>query len=157
MQPAEGEGWKIERSDDKADWKLIGARADEKLEITKANAASYALANLELADIAPPDADPKSTGLARPIRVSATTFDGLSYTLSLGRTEGENLYLRVAIDGEPKPVGKDAEERLKKMQERLPRERALSAHTLLVAKSQLEDLLKPRAELLARKPERKKP
>ncbi|HYP89435.1 MAG TPA: DUF4340 domain-containing protein, partial [Polyangiaceae bacterium] len=49
----EGGGYRIERDGDNADWRLAGARPDEKLEVTKANAASYSLGLLELADVAP--------------------------------------------------------------------------------------------------------
>ena len=58
--------------------------------------------------------------------VTATTLDGLTYTLKLGKLEGDNYYATLAIAGEPKPEGKDAEERLKKINERLPREKALA-------------------------------
>ena len=52
--------------------------------------------------------------------------------------------------------GKDAEERLKAINERLPREKALAAYTLLIPKSKLDDILKKRADLLAKKEEKKK-
>ncbi|MGH8704496.1 MAG: DUF4340 domain-containing protein, partial [Burkholderiales bacterium] len=146
---ADGAGWKIERSGDHADWKLAGARAGEKLEITKANAASYSLSSVELADVAAKDAGPERTGLGKPATVVATTFDDLTYTLKLGRQEGDNYYATLALAGEPKPEGKDAEERLKRISERLPREKGLSAHVLLIPKSKLEDVLKKRSELLA--------
>jgi hypothetical protein len=42
------------------------------------------------------------------------------------------------------------------MDERLPRERALAAHTLLIAKPKFEDILKKRAELLEKKEGAKK-
>jgi hypothetical protein len=151
---ADGEGWKIERGADNADWKLAGARAGEKLEVTRANAASYSLAIMELADVAP--AGVKDTGLDKPVTVTATSFDGLVYTLRVGRPQGENYYAALAIAGEPRTEGKDAEDRRKKIQERLARERALAEHTLLIAKTKLEDVLKRRAELLAKQEEKKK-
>jgi hypothetical protein len=70
--------------------------------------------------------------------------------------EGQNYFASIAIAGEPKPEGKDAEERLKKINERLPREKALAAFTLLIPKSKLDDVVKKRAELLAKKEEKKK-
>jgi hypothetical protein len=156
LRAADGDAWKIERAGDNADWKLAGMRGSEKLEITKANAAGYTFARLELADVAPKDAKPEDTGLAKPTVVTATTFDGLSYTLTLGRLEGDNYYATLAIAGEPRPEGKDAEDRLKKINERLPREKALGGHTLLIPKSKLEDIVKKRADLLAKKEEKKK-
>jgi hypothetical protein len=149
-----GDGWKIERAAEDAEWKLAGARDGEKLEMPKANAAAYALANLDVADVAPKDAKPEETGLAAPAVLTAETFDGLTYTLKVGAANGDNYYATAAVAGEPKPQGKDAEERAKKLAERLPRERALAGHTLLVAKSRIEDALKARSELLA-KPEPK--
>src|SRR5258706_11072522 len=52
VRAPDGASWKIERSGDNADWKLIGARGDEKLDTSKANAASYSLSLIELADVA---------------------------------------------------------------------------------------------------------
>ena len=156
LRAADGSGWKIERSGDNADWKLAGLAAGEKLEVTKANAASYSLSLIELADVAPKDAGPAETGLDKPTVVTALTFDALTYTLKVGKLQGDSYYATVAIAGEAKPEGKDAEERLKKIAERLPREKALAAYTLLIPKSKLEDILKKRTDLLEKK-ETKKP
>jgi hypothetical protein len=152
----EGAAWKVERSGDNADWKLAGARADEKLEITKANAAAYTFSRIEIADVAPKDLKAEDAGLARPTTVTATTLDGLTYTLKVGKAEGDNYYATIAVAGEPKPEGKDAAERLKTLNERLPREKALVGYTVLIPKAKLEDILKKRAELLAKKEEKKK-
>lgn len=154
-RPAEGEGWRIERSGDNADWKLSPLRPGEKLEVTKANAASYSLNSIELADVAPPEVKPADSGLDKPVTLVASTFDGLTYTIRLGKLSGENYYAQVAVAGEPKPQGKDAEDRLKKLNERLARERALAGHVVLVAKSKFDDILKPRAELLERRDAKK--
>jgi hypothetical protein len=156
VRAADGALWKIERSGDNADWKLAGARGDEKLDISKANAASYSLSLIELADVAPESAKPEATGLDKPMTVTAATLDGLTYVLKIGKAEGQNYFAAIAITGEPKPEGKDAEERLKKINERLPREKALAAFTLLIPKSKLDDVVKKRAELLAKKEEKKK-
>ncbi|MBI2753837.1 MAG: DUF4340 domain-containing protein [Betaproteobacteria bacterium] len=156
VSPPRGEGWKIERAAENTDWKLAGAKPAEKLEITKVNAASYSLSSVELADVASRDSRAEDTGLDKPTVVTASTFDALTYTLNIGTLEGDNYYATVALAGEPKPEGKDAEERAKKLAARLPRERALAGHTLLIAKSKFEDILKPRGELLAKKEGAKK-
>jgi len=51
--------------------------------------------------------------------------------------------------------GKDAE-RIKKLEARLPREKLLSQHVLLIPKSKLEDTLRKRDELLEKKQDAKK-
>lgn len=154
-EPA-GAAWKIERSGDNADWKLAGARAGEKLEITKANAAGYTFGQISIADVAPKDAKPEQTGLDKPTVVTVTTLDGLTYTLSVGKFEGENYYATVAVAGDPKPEGKDAEARLKAMAPRVAREKALAGFTLLIPKAKLEDILRKRADLLEKKEAKKK-
>jgi len=151
---ATGSSYKIERSGDNADWKFTGS--GEKLDAPKANAASYSLSLIELADVAPKEAKPEDTGLDKPTVVTASTFDGLTYTLKIGKLAGENYYATVAIEGEPKPEGKDAAERAKKFAERLPREKSLERYTLLIPKSKLEDTLKKRADLVAAKDDKKK-
>ena len=134
--------WKIERASDKAAWRLDGAHAGEKVEVTKANAASYSLSLLELADVAPPGTSAQSAGFDKPTAtIDATTFDGLSYEFTVGKLDGANYYLRFTRQGEPG----------KKDAARLAREKALTAYTLLVAKSKLDDTLKKRSELLEKK------
>lgn len=156
LRAADGTAWTIERAGDNADWKLAGARGDEKLEVSKANAAAYTFGRIEIADVAPKGLKPEDTGLDKPTVVTATTLDGLTYTLRVGRLEGENHYANLAVAGEPKPEGADAEARLKKISERLPREKALAQYVVLVPNSKLEDILKKRADLLAKKDEKKK-
>jgi len=151
---ADGEQWRLSRSGDNAEWKLEPQKAGEKLDTGRANAATYSLSLLELADVAPDDA--KDTGLDKPATINATTLDGLSYDIKVGKLEGDNYYVRFSSSGTPpaEAAGPDAE-RLKKLRERLPREKQLAQYVLLVPKSKLEDTLKPRAELLDKKPEKK--
>jgi hypothetical protein len=144
-----GGGWRIERKADNADWQLAGARRGEKLEATKANAASYSLGLLELADVVPKDA--KDTGLEQPTRIEARTLDGLAYSIKVGRLEGENYYVSFTASGTLAPAGEKDAERIKRIEERLPREKLLSQYVLLIPKSRLEDTLKKRAELLQKK------
>lgn len=133
-----GESWRIERAADNAEWKLSGARPGEKLDISRANAASYSLSLLELADVAPEDAktDTKMSGLDKPIAIAATTLEGASYAIKVGRLAGDNYYVTFTASG-LKPDAKDA-----------ARAKQLSPHVLLIPKSKLEDTLKKRSELL---------
>jgi hypothetical protein len=117
----DGSNWRIERPADNAGWKLAGARPGEKLDLARANSASYSLSLLELADVAPQDA--KDTGLDHPTLINAATLDGAAYSIKVGKLEGENYYVRFPS----------------------------SPHTVLVPKSRLEDTLKKRSELLEKK------
>jgi hypothetical protein len=146
----DGGGYRIERDGDNADWRLAGARPGERLEAAKANSASYSLSLLELADVAP-----KGAQLESPIAIQATTFDGLSYSIRVGKLQGDNYPVTFSSSGTARKDDKDAE-RLKKLQERLPREKLLADYVLLIPKGKLEDTLKKRDELLEKKDEGKK-
>ena len=137
-----GGGWRIERNGDNAEWKLAGAAAGEKLDVSRANAASYSLSLLELADVAPKDAT--DTGLDKPVLVNATTLAGASYAMKVGKLVGDNYYVSFTASGIP------AEDK------NAARTKLLSQHILLIPKSKLEDTLKPRAELLENKKDQKK-
>jgi hypothetical protein len=151
---ANDERWRLERAADNADWKLAGAKPGEKLDSGRANAATYSLSMLELADVAADDA--KDTGLDKPALIDASTFDDLVYHIKVGRLEGDNYYVRFSASGSlPEAAGPDAE-RIKKLRERAPREKLLQDYVLLIPKSKFEDTLKPRAELLEKKPDAKK-
>ena len=146
----DGGGYRIERDGDTAEWRLANARPGEKLEVSKANAASYSLSMLELADVAP-----KGAKLEEPVLINATTLDGLSYSIRVGRIEGDNYPVSFTSSGTPRKDDKDAE-RIKKLEERRPREKLLSDYVLLIPKSKLEDTLKKRPDLLEKKDEGKK-
>jgi hypothetical protein len=131
-----GEGWRIERAADNADWRLDGMKPGEKLDTSRANAASYSLQLLEVADVAPKDA--ADTGLDKPTAIDATTLDGASYAIKVGKLAGDNYYVTFNASG-VKPEAKGAEQA-----------KLLSPHVLLIPKSKLEDTLKKRSELLER-------
>lgn len=138
VRPPDGGGYRIERAADNADWRLEGMRPGEKVDTGRANAASYSLSLLELADVAPRDA--ANTGLDRPTLINATTLAGRAYAIKVGRLEGENYYVSFQASGP----------------EEKPREKLLSQHVLLVPKAKLEDTLRQRAELLEKKQDTKK-
>jgi hypothetical protein len=134
----DGRGYRIERAADNADWRLEGMRPGEKVDTGRANAASYSLSLLELADVAPKDA--ANTGLDKPTLINATTLAGRAYAIKVGRLEGENYYVAFQASG----------------QDEKPREKLLSQHVLLVPKAKLEDTLRQRAELLEKPQDTKK-
>jgi hypothetical protein len=146
----DGGGYRIERSGDNADWKLAGLKPGEKLEVTKANAASYVLSTLELADVLPKDT--QDTGLDKPIEITAATFDSLSYDIKVGKLQGDNYFVAFTSTGSVKPDPKDKDaERVKKLEERQPREKMLQNYVLLIPKNRLEDTLKQRPEFLEKR------
>ena len=171
VKPVEGsEGYKIERVTDGIDWKLDKMAAGQKLDVSRANAASYSLNKLEIEDLAAADVQ---TGLDKPTTITATTFDGLTYVLKIGKTEKDKTFVKVEIEGtakrEPPAPPKDEKaenkekrekafaEELKKLDERVAREKTLKDYVLVVSAKKLNDTLKKRGEMLEqKKPDAKK-
>jgi len=159
------ERWSVARETESADWKFSGSK--EKPDLQKATDLASSLGWVNLVDVV---ADPAKddTGLDHAIVIKADTFDGLSYTLRVGKQAGNNYYVRVAVAGEPGRTrtpakgekaedkaknDKEFEERRKKLVEKVEREKKLERWTYLVAKSGLDPLLRDRAGLM---PEKKK-
>ncbi len=157
--------WSVTRETESTDWKLAGAK--ERPDLQKATDLASSLGWVNLVDVV---ADPAKadTGLDHAIVIKADTFDGLSYTLRVGKQVGNNYYLKVAVAGEPRKTrspargekaedkaknDKEFEERRKKLVEKLEREKKLERWTYLVAKNGLDPLLRDRAGLM---PEKKK-
>jgi hypothetical protein len=158
--------WTVTRNTESADWSLIGSR--DKPDLQKATDLASSLGWVNLVDVV---ADPAKTdtGLDHAVVIKAETFDGLKYTLSVGKQSGANYYVRVAVAGEPaktrKPANKEKaedkakndkafEEARKKVVEKIAREKKLESWTYLVAKTGLDPLLRDRQQLM---PEKKKP
>jgi hypothetical protein len=162
-------------SDLMSNWKFVGA--SEKPDGGKVQdmvSAIYTLSLLDvLTDAAKSDGTKADTGLDKPVTFRAETWDGLVYTLKIGapaRTAGGEAayHLQVVAGGElirtrippkdekaeDKPKNdKDWEERMKKMDEQIAREKKLSSSVFLVGKGVVEPLLREKAQLL---PEKKK-
>ncbi len=172
VKPSEGtDGYKIERVTDGIDWKLDGPATPQKLDVSRANAASYSLSRIDIEDLA---AAETVTGLDKPTVVTAATFDGLTYTLRLGNVEKDRMFVKVEVEGTPvrestppkadekaedkaKREKSQADEK-KKLEERVAREKSLKDFVLVVSAKKLSDTLKKRSELLEqKKPEAKGP
>jgi hypothetical protein len=158
--------WTVTRNTESADWKLMGSK--ERPDLQKATDLASSLGWVNLVDVV---ADPAKTdtGLDHAIVIKAETFDGLKYTLSVGKQEGVNYYVRIAVAGEPVKTRSPAknekaedrekndkmfEEARKKLVEKVEREKKLEPWTYLVAKTGLDPLLRDRQQLM---PEKKKP
>ena len=166
---ADGGGYDIERSADGAAWKLAHGARGARLDASKANAAAYDIANVAIDDVAT-GGNAQAYGFDHPIVVTATTFDGLTYILRIGRVAIDRYPLRVEIEGTPKrefeqrkgekPEAKAAREKafaleMSRLNERVAREKDLKNYVLLVAKSTFAELLKKKSELLEQKAKKK--
>ena len=159
--------WKVTRASESAGWKFAGS--ERKPDLQKATDLASSMGWVNLVDVV---ADPTKvdTGLDHAIVVTAETFDGLSYTLRIGRQVGDDYYVKVAVAGEPRKTrnpgkgekdedrarkDKEFEERHKKLVERVEREKGLDRWVYLVAKTGVAPLLRDQAGLMPEKKAKK--
>jgi hypothetical protein len=155
--------WTVTRNTEGMDWKLAGSK--DRPDLQKATDLASSLGWVNLVDVVP-DPAKADTGLDHPVVIKAETFDGLKYTLNVGKQVDANYYVRIAVAGEPaktrRPVkakGRDKEKNDKAFEgarssSKVEREKKLEPWTYLVAKTGLDPLLRDRQQLM---PEKKKP
>ncbi len=157
--------WKITRPEEYGQWKF--AAGGDNLDASAAVGAVNALAKLEFVDVA---SEVKPDSLQNPRIFTAETFDNLTYTVKAAKkADGDDYYLTVTVTGEPprerrpekgeKPeekerLDKQFAEELKRLNERVKREKSFGAWTYVVSAKTLEPLLKDRSQLVqAKKPQ----
>ncbi|HWI14717.1 MAG TPA: DUF4340 domain-containing protein [Burkholderiales bacterium] len=160
-----GGGWKITRDEEWGQWKF--AAGGGNLDASAAVGAANQLSNWTFEDVATtqPDAGDK------PVTVVAETFDRVTYTFRITPRKAGGYFLNGNVEGEPaqtrtpekdeKPADKERRDKeyadtLKRLQDRLARERALSKWTYVMDAKTIAPLLKQRGDLVAAPPAAKK-
>ncbi|MGD1084986.1 MAG: DUF4340 domain-containing protein [Verrucomicrobiota bacterium] len=158
--------WKLTRESETAPWVLADTNAGEILDSNKVVSLSSAFSYASFVDVAT-NTDAAKTGLDKPFGVNISTFDHFAYAIKVGnKTPEDNYYLTVAVSAEfptnrvpgkdEKPedkakLDKDFETQTKTLQEKLASEKSLDKWIYLVNNSQLEPLMRQRAELMVEK------
>ncbi|MGE5523999.1 MAG: DUF4340 domain-containing protein [Rhodospirillaceae bacterium] len=160
-----GVRWKITRDEEWGQWKFAAGGGD--LDASAAVSAANQLSNWSFDDVATtqPDAGDK------PVTVTAETFDRVTYTFRITPRKAGGYFLNGNVEGEPpqtrtpekdeKPADKERRDKeyaetLKKLQERLARERALSKWTYVMDAKSIAPLMKERGEMVAHPPAKQK-
>jgi hypothetical protein len=154
-------GYRMAREKPDTAWVLDGKGGE--LDQSRATSASYALSSVEVADVAAAGVD---TGVDGGAEVTAVTFEGLTYRVQFGRSDGDRRYAKITVEGTPEravraaPVPADekkedrekrekaAADEAKKFDERIAREKALAGFTVLVTKGKLDDVMRDRPAML---------
>ena len=160
--------WKITRGEEWGQWKF--AAGGEPLNPSAAVTAVNKLGQLSFNDVA---ADPKAEATGKPLVAVAETFDNLVYTIKVAKqAKGDEYLLTFTVTGEPlrtrapekgeKPEqasqrDREFAETRKRLEGRIAAERALGKWTYVVAKGELEPLLRSRADMVAPKRGEKPP
>jgi hypothetical protein len=162
--------WKFSRTNETADWKLADLKPGENEDPAKAGNLGYVLSSPQFNDVVV-DPKPEKTGLATPATAVIETLDGFTYTIKIGKGEGENFAMTVAVSGDfPKErvAGKDEKkedkekldkefaDKRKTFEDKLKTEKSFEKWTYLVSNWTVENLLKPRKDYLLEKKEEAK-
>ena len=166
--PEATNSWKLTRETEAGEWKLADVKPGEQLDVSKVSGVSSPLSYPSFNDVLPLDTK-VATGLDHAKTLTVETFDGFTYTAKVGDKTNENLYLTLTLTADlPKErtPGKDEKpedkakldkefaDRQKPLQEKLTKEQPATKWIYLVPGYTVENLLKPRKELLTEaKPE----
>jgi hypothetical protein len=156
--------WKLSRENPTAEWKLDGAKPDEKLDAGKVSPVTTAFSNLSFVDVLALDAKPADTGLDQPTIITIGTFDGFAYVLKAGKETNGNQPVTIEVSAnlaKERTPGKDEKPedktrldeefktKLKGFEEKLAAEKKFEGRPFLIAKSALDMVVKDRAAFIA--------
>jgi Domain of unknown function (DUF4340) len=155
--------WTLERENESADWKFADAKPDEELDKTKTSALVNSISNPSFTDVLDPEAKPETTGLDHPSTATIETFDGFTYTLRIGKLNGEaypvTLLVEATLPAQSRSVPNEKPEDQKKredefsrkkkaLEEKLAKEKRFQGRPFLINKFTVEQILKNRADLI---------
>lgn len=156
--------WTLSRETENGEWKMADLKEGENFDPSKASTLNYALSSPTFNDVAAPEATPADSGMQEPTVAKLQTFDGFAYSVTIGGTNDENLFLKVDVSAdlpkerstnpEEKPedkekLDKEFKDRIDKLQEKLKTEQQYGKWTYLVSKYTVDTLLKPRTDFFA--------
>ncbi len=153
--------WSVARDSESADWK--STLPGDKIDNNKVQDLVSVLIYIALADVA---VDAPEAGFERNPVLKVATFDNFNYSLSFGDQKGDLRYLKISLEGNPPAArvpsknetpedkakkDKEFDDNHKGLLEQLAREKKLEGWTFLVRNSDVESLLRDRAQLLPEK------
>ena len=159
--------WNVARDTASDPWTLRDAKPGEQFDPGKFASIPGALANPMFADVLPNSTGSAETGLDQPSTLTAETSDNFSYVVRIGKQMGDNFPAAVTVTAQlPKErmPGKDEkpedkarldqefQTKQKQLTNKLAQEEKLNGHIYLLAKTTIDQPLKPRSALMADKP-----
>jgi len=94
--------WVLQRDVSGGQWTMEGLRKNQSLDMTKAMSIDSMFNSMAVADVPDGANDARIKPLQEnPVTVTADTFDGIRYVLTIGRGDGDNLPVKVAAEALP--------------------------------------------------------
>jgi hypothetical protein len=148
VQSKEGK-WTLTRDAPGAQWTMEGLRKSQSLDMAKAMGIDSMFTGMAVADApeGPDDARVKPLEES-PVTVTADTFDGVRYLLTIGRGDGDNLPVKVAAEALPdEPASEEAK---KARDEKLAEAARFQDKVVFIPRNFLTPFLETRAGLVAK-------
>lgn len=94
--------WTVQRDVSGGQWTIEGLRRNQSLDVAKAMNIDSMFNSMAVADVPAGPEDARVKPLQEnPVTVTADTFDGIRYILTVGRGDGDNLPVKVAAEALP--------------------------------------------------------
>jgi hypothetical protein len=94
--------WVLQRDVSGGQWTMEGLRKNQSLDMTKAMSIDSMFNSMAVADVPAGADDARAKPLQEnPVAVTADTFDGIRYVLTIGRGDGDNLPVKVSAEALP--------------------------------------------------------
>ena len=140
--------WVLKRDVSGGQWTMEGLRKNQSLDMNKAMAIDSMFTGMAVADVpdGPDDARVKPLE-TDPVTVTADTFDGLRYILTIGRGDGDNLPVTVAVEALPEELAN--EEAKKARDEKLSAAAKFQGKTVFIPRNFVAPFLSSRTDWLA--------
>ena len=166
--------YQLSRDREAGDWVLSGLKPAEKTDPSAAVSATNAFYQLAFTDVA---TSVKPEQLGRATMITADTFDGWTYVMRVAPKPDDdaNVLFTIAVSGEAKPIArapvkdekleekekrdKEHDEKFKRLQAQLAREKTLDKWVFVVEKKILAPVLRERVRFIEppEKPEKPAP
>lgn len=140
--------WTLKRDVSGGQWTMEGLRKNQSLDMNKAMTIDSMFTGMAVADVpdGPDDARVKPLE-TDPVTVTADTFDGLRYVLTIGRGDGDNLPVKVSVEALPQELA--TEEAKKARDEKLSAAAKFQGKIVFIPRNFVAPFLSSRTEWLA--------
>lgn len=148
VQSKDGQ-WVLAREAAGGPWTMEGLRKNQSLDATKSMSIDPMFTGMAVADVP----DGPEDGRIKPLEenavtVTADTFDGLRYVLTIGRGDGDNLPVKVTAGIPPGEAEPATDEAKKARDEKLAAAEKFRDRVVFVPRNFVAPFLQQRAELL---------
>ena len=141
--------WVLTREAAGGQWTMEGLRKNQSLDMAKAMSIDSMFTSMAVADVPDGADDARVKPLEEnAVTVTADTFDGLRYVLTIGRGDGDNLPVKVAAEALSNEEDAATDEAKKARDEKLAAAEKFKDRVVFIPRNFLVPFLQQRAELL---------